>query len=69
MKWYYANGEKPVGPIERSELESLFTAGTVTTNTLVLQEGMFDWVPFRDLKKTTQFLPVGAERFDQGNKE
>lgn len=50
-------GSKPVGPVDRVELESLYQAGTITASTLVLQEGMYDWVPLFDLKKTTQFLP------------
>jgi len=58
VNWYYANGQEIHGPVSRSELEALFTAGTVTVETLVLQEGMYDWIPFVDLKKTTQILPV-----------
>jgi hypothetical protein len=57
MKWYYAIGSQPFGPVDRVELESLYRAGTVTASTLILQEGMYDWVPLVDLKKTTQFLP------------
>ena len=57
VKWYYAVGDKPLGPVTRAELETLFDAGTITTTTLVTQEGMLDWVPYVDLKKTTQFLP------------
>ena len=45
----------------RSELDALFEAGTITTSTLVVQEGMPDWFPFVNLKKTTQFLPAMAE--------
>lgn len=44
--------------MDRAELEALYTAGAITTNTLVIQEGMYDWLPFRDLKKTTQILPI-----------
>ncbi len=62
VKWYYFNGEQPVGAMDRAELEALYTAGVITINTLVTQEGMYDWVPFRDLKKTTQILPVSKLR-------
>lgn len=62
VKWYYAVGDKPIGPVSRAELESLYEGGTITTATMVLQEGMYDWVPFVDLKKTTQFLPSLAEK-------
>jgi hypothetical protein len=58
VKWYYAIGSQPCGPVDRVELEALYQAGTVTASTMVLQEGMYDWVPLVDLKKTTQFLPT-----------
>jgi len=62
MKWYYAVGEEACGPVERAELEALFEAGTITTGTMVTQEGMYEWVPFVNLKKTTQFLPAVGEK-------
>ncbi len=61
MKWFYAVGDRIVGPIDRSELEKLFETGAISTSTLVLQEGMYDWFPYQDLKKTTQFI---VTRFD-----
>lgn len=64
MKWYYAVGDKPVGPVTRAELDLLCDAGTITTSTLVTQEGMYEWVPYVNLKKTTQFLPAVGKKFD-----
>jgi hypothetical protein len=58
VKWYYAIGSQPFGPVDRAELEALYQAGTVNASTMVLQEGMYDWVSLVDLKKTTQFLPT-----------
>jgi GYF domain 2 len=58
VNWYYAVGDQINGPVSRVELESLFSAGTLSQDTLVLQEGMYDWIHFVDLKKTTQILPV-----------
>jgi hypothetical protein len=58
VNWFYAIGEDIHGPVSRAELESLFSSGVITINTLVLQEGMYDWIHFVDLKKTTQILPV-----------
>jgi hypothetical protein len=58
MNWYYANGQEIHGPVSRAELEALFAAGVVTVESLVLQEGMYQWIHFVDLKKTTQILPV-----------
>ena len=69
MKWYYSVADKPVGPVTRAELEALFEAGTITTTTLVVQEGMPDWVPYVNLKKTTQFLPAMAETSAMETKE
>jgi hypothetical protein len=62
VKWYYAVGNQPYGPVSRAELESLYDYGVVTTSTMVLQEGMYDWVPFVDLKKTTQFIPYVGDK-------
>jgi GYF domain 2 len=58
VKWYYAIGSQPFGPVNRVEMEALYQAGTITASTMILQEGMYDWVPLVDLKKTTQFLPT-----------
>ena len=58
MNWYYAIGGEIHGPVSRTELESLFSSGQLAHDTLVLQEGMYDWIHFVDLKKTTQILPV-----------
>jgi hypothetical protein len=42
-------------------MKALFSSGKISTSTLVVQEGMYDWVPYRDLKKTTQFLFTGDD--------
>ena len=57
VNWYYAVGDKPVGPVSRADLDVLCANGTITAGSLVTQEGMYDWIPYRDLKKTTQTLP------------
>lgn len=62
VKWYYALGDQPYGPVSRAELESLYDYGVISTSTMVLQEGMYNWVPFVDLKKTTQFLPCMGDK-------
>jgi GYF domain 2 len=69
VKWYYADGDKPAGPVTRAELEMLFSAGKISTNTLIVQEGMYDWVTYRDLKKTTQFLFAKSEKAVTPGKE
>ena len=65
VKWYYAKGDAPVGPVNRAELEALYNSGVIDTNTLIVQEGMYDWVPFRDLKKTTQFLFTVSDKAEK----
>ncbi len=65
MKWYYAVGDQPYGPVTRAELEFLFENGTISTSSLVTQEGMYDWIPYVDLKKTTQFLPAIGKRSEE----
>ena len=47
VKWYYADGDKPNGPVTRAELEALYSSGKISTNTLIVQEGMYDWVTYR----------------------
>jgi len=68
VKWYYAVGDHPFGPVTRAELEFLFENGTITTSTLVTQEGMYDWIHFVDLKKTTQFLPAIGKKAEAKEK-
>jgi len=43
MSLYYANGDRQVGPINKSQLQALIKAKTVTAQTLVWQPGMSDW--------------------------
>jgi hypothetical protein len=62
VKWYYAVGSQPFGPVDRVELESLYQTGVISASSMILQEGMYDWVPLVDLKKTTQFLPCFGDK-------
>ncbi|MEJ2167836.1 MAG: RDD family protein [Desulfobacterales bacterium] len=43
MNFYYAEGEKQIGPIGKTELQALVKAKKVTARTLVWQEGMESW--------------------------
>jgi len=43
MNLYYAEGDRQVGPIDKSQLQALVKAKKVTANTLVWQPGMSDW--------------------------
>jgi uncharacterized RDD family membrane protein YckC len=43
MNFYYAEGERQIGPIGKTELQALVKAKKVTARTLVWQEGMESW--------------------------
>ena len=43
MNLYYAEGERQIGPIGKTELQALVKAKKVTARTLVWQEGMESW--------------------------
>jgi uncharacterized RDD family membrane protein YckC len=43
MNFYYAEGEKQIGPIGKTELQALVKEKKVTAKTLVWQEGMESW--------------------------
>jgi len=43
MNLYYADGDQQVGPIGKSELQSLIRAKKINTKTLVWQDGMESW--------------------------
>ena len=43
MNLYYADGGRQVGPIDKTELQSLIKAKKIDSNTLVWQPGMTDW--------------------------
>ena len=43
MNFYYAEGERQIGPIGKTELQALVKAKKVTAKTLVWQDGMESW--------------------------
>jgi uncharacterized RDD family membrane protein YckC len=43
MNLYYADGDRQVGPIDKTELQSLIKAKKVDSKTLVWQPGMKEW--------------------------
>ncbi len=52
MEWYYAVEGESVGPVSDDVLQGLVTSGVVTDETMVWQEGMGDWVPYKQKKGT-----------------
>ena len=51
MQWYYADGDKQVGPVSEEELIQLVTAGKIASETLVWHEGMGDWAAYGSLSE------------------
>jgi uncharacterized RDD family membrane protein YckC len=45
--WYYADGQRQVGPYSEEAFQALVSAGTVHGDTLVWNESMTDWKPYR----------------------
>lgn len=50
MDWYYAGGDKPVGPISEAQFEQLVQAGAIKPDTLVWQQGMPEWRPLHEAR-------------------
>lgn len=46
MSWYYAAAGQQIGPVEEAKLQELFSAGTLTADSLVWRQGMDGWKPY-----------------------
>lgn len=51
MSWYYVEAGQQRGPVTEADLENLVRAGTIQGETLIWQEGMSDWLPYRTVKQ------------------
>ncbi len=63
MNLYYADGDRQVGPIDKTELQSLIKARKIGSQTLVWQPGMQGWEelgPF--VRRKTQGAPNRCSR-------
>ena len=49
MTWYYAEANRPVGPIPEARLLELAASGVIKPETLVWRDGMANWQPFREI--------------------
>jgi uncharacterized RDD family membrane protein YckC len=49
MSWYYAENNERRGPVEDAAFQSLVTAGTIKSDTLVWREGMAEWQPYSQM--------------------
>ncbi|MDA0322788.1 MAG: DUF975 family protein [Verrucomicrobia bacterium] len=50
MPWYYVENGESVGPVADANFDAAVTAGKVTDETLVWQEGMADWLPYAQVR-------------------
>ncbi|WP_299413408.1 DUF805 domain-containing protein [uncultured Sulfitobacter sp.] len=55
--WYYAVEGNSHGPVSAQEFEELIAVGTIRGDTLVWQEGMDDWLPYRRANTGTGAMP------------
>jgi hypothetical protein len=67
MAWHYEQSGKAVGPVSPEQFDELVHAGTIAPDTLVWQEGMANWQPYRTLQPappapatTAPLLPGGV---------
>ncbi len=49
MNWYYADNNKPTGPISEEQFISLVRNGTISHDTLVWHSGLDQWKPWGQL--------------------
>ncbi len=68
MNWYYADGEKKVGPVTETEIKQLLAKGKITSETLVWNEIMSKWQPYGKLndvadKGSSQEADAGKKSF------
>ncbi len=57
MDWYYAGGDKPVGPVSEAQFEQLARSGTIKPDTLIWQQGMPEWRPLREAWSAVRVSP------------
>jgi uncharacterized RDD family membrane protein YckC len=51
MNWYYVDAAgKQAGPVDDAGLDTLRVNGVINPETLIWQEGMTNWQPFREVK-------------------
>jgi uncharacterized RDD family membrane protein YckC/DNA-directed RNA polymerase subunit RPC12/RpoP len=61
MNWHYVKDNKQTGPVDHTELEALFRAGTINNNTLVWSPGMETWLPYSEARAEKPPATTGNE--------
>lgn len=49
-EWYYAKGDKQIGPVTEDDLRALAQSGQLSSTDKVWKDGMADWLPAGDIK-------------------
>ena len=57
-QWYYVQGSERVGPVERSEIDSLFHAGTINAESFVWKKGFDNWKSLESVEELSDLLSV-----------
>lgn len=60
MKWFYAQGQQQIGPVEDQEFERLIGIGVIRPETLVWSEGMANWQNLASVRKPAAPPPTPA---------
>ena len=50
IEWYYARGNKQMGPVTAVELKRLAGVGELHPDDLVWREGLTEWAPARSVR-------------------
>jgi uncharacterized RDD family membrane protein YckC len=54
MTWYYAVEGRSIGPIEDAAFQNLVKSGAITLDTMVWNETMTEWQPYRQVAPASQ---------------
>ena len=63
--WYYAHGNKQLGPVSSAELKHLATIGELLPDDLVWREGLAEWAPARSVRGLFDVETTPAAAQDQ----
>lgn len=58
--WYYADGNRQIGPLAAPAFDQVVRAGRIGPDTLVWHPGMDDWRPYREVAPPMAEVAAGA---------
>jgi len=65
MEWYFSRDDEKVGPLDDGEFYELVSRGIVSPETMVWNDNMSDWLPYKDAsgaaKKKSAPAPAATE--------